>query len=272
LHAGARFFSALASGFRRAARVCEVVAAAAHSREELRAGIAREWDDFRQDREEVLRGLFDWEREVLDHALSPECRVLLAGCGTGRELLALAREGYRVTGVDPSAAAIETARRLSVGLPASPTLVHGFIEDAAVPDTFDAIVFTHRAYGLIQGRSFRIAALEKVARLLRPGGRVVVSALQGGGLSPALRRAARLGAWLASSGLAVEPGDDLYWIGGPAPAFGYEHHFTEEELSEEFTAAGLSVRQRWPGPCLSAVLAPAGAGSPTVSATAQGPV
>lgn len=40
----------------------------------------------------------------------PGSRILDLGCGTGRLTAALARQGHRVTGVDPDAAAIERAR------------------------------------------------------------------------------------------------------------------------------------------------------------------
>jgi hypothetical protein len=49
------------------------------------------------------RGLFDWEREALGHlALAPGARVLVGGAGGGRELAALAAQGFTAVGFDPS--------------------------------------------------------------------------------------------------------------------------------------------------------------------------
>jgi cyclopropane fatty-acyl-phospholipid synthase-like methyltransferase len=48
------------------------------------------------------------------------CRILVPGCGRGHEVVALARAGFAVTGVDfaPAAAAALQARLADEGLPA----------------------------------------------------------------------------------------------------------------------------------------------------------
>ena len=93
----------LARTLGQATRLVEALAAGTRSRSELRADIAREWDHYRQDPEEAIRGLFEWERAVLPLGSS------FIGCTTGRELIALADQGHWVVGVDPSGPAVATA-------------------------------------------------------------------------------------------------------------------------------------------------------------------
>ena len=54
--------------------------------------------------------LFD---QILRGNISPGTRVLDAGCGGGRNLVYLLREGYKVFGVDTSAEAVAGAQKLA---------------------------------------------------------------------------------------------------------------------------------------------------------------
>jgi SAM-dependent methyltransferase len=247
-----RVFVGIAAVCGRAARVFEALAAGTLTRQQLRAGIARDWAAFRQEPEEVYRGLFQWEEQVLGAAIGDSGDLLLIGCGTGRELVALAGRGYRVVGLDPSAPALETARRLLAARDLPGTLILGFFEDTDVPGQFDAVIFTHRAYGLIQGRQRRVGALHKAATLIRPGGRIVVSYLRGTGSHAALQAAMRVGARLAASDWRVEPGDHLYAT--RSGGFGFEHHFSRDEFESEATDAGLRRVHAIDGECPAVVL------------------
>lgn len=69
------------------------------------------------------RGLFDWEREALEHLqLAPGARVLVGGAGGGRELAALAALGFTAVGFDPSPGLVAGA---AGRLPAGASLVQG---------------------------------------------------------------------------------------------------------------------------------------------------
>ncbi len=61
--------------------------------------------------------LFD---QLLKGRISPGMRILDAGCGSGRNLVYLLREGYKVYAVDPDAAAVECVRALARAV--APTL------------------------------------------------------------------------------------------------------------------------------------------------------
>lgn len=61
-------------------------------------------------------GLMSWEREALDHPCVPRGgAALVAGCGGGRELVALRERGFRVVGFDPCEALVGDARARFAG-------------------------------------------------------------------------------------------------------------------------------------------------------------
>jgi SAM-dependent methyltransferase len=124
--------------------------------------------------------------------------VLDAGMGPGRLVAALAERGWTVHGVDVAEEMLQRARQ---NLPdAAPRFERAPIERLPYPDgRFDAVTAT----GVLEYSDLAVA-LEELARVLRPGGRAVVSypnprALyaiwKGGAFYPAVRfvkRALRL--------------------------------------------------------------------------------
>lgn len=87
----------------------------------------------------------------------PPAGVLEIGCGDGELAFALAAAGYRVTAVDPRAPRGEIFRQVR-------------FEDLEAPDAFDAVVASlslHHVHDLG-------AALDRVAALLVPGGRLIL--------------------------------------------------------------------------------------------------
>lgn len=96
-------------------------------------------------------------------------RVLDVGCGTGNAALVAANAGARVTGLDPSPRLLEVAReRLPRG-----AFVRGDGADLPFADAeFDAAV---SVFGVIFARPAERAVAE-IARVVRPGGSVAVTA------------------------------------------------------------------------------------------------
>ena len=98
--------------------------------------------------------------------------ILDAGCGEGRNAFPLAREGYRVVGLDRSRALLEAVPR-HAGL----RLVCGSYE--AMPfrnSTFDAVLLLGTALGY-SGNAADRQALREIRRVLAPGGSVVIETL-----------------------------------------------------------------------------------------------
>src|ERR1035438_5656651 len=73
--------------------------------------------------------LFD---QLLRGHIAPGMRVVDAGCGFGRNLVYLLREGYEVFGADADAQAVESVRRLAAAL--APNLPAGNFRVEAVEE------------------------------------------------------------------------------------------------------------------------------------------
>jgi SAM-dependent methyltransferase len=116
-------------------------------------------------------------------ALEPGQRVLDVGCGPGRHAHALARRGLEVVGVDISERFVALARE---GAPPGATFVRADARELAYDRAFDAVIsLCQGAFGLVgAGPGTRSGpgvdpdgvVLAGMARALRPGGRLALSA------------------------------------------------------------------------------------------------
>jgi SAM-dependent methyltransferase len=113
-------------------------------------------------------------------ALQPGSRVLDVGCGPGRHAHALAAQGIEVVGVDVSQRFIDLARD---GAPPGATFIRGDARRLGFDAEFDgAYSLCQGAFGLLAGPAAGPggpedgAVLAGMARAVRPGGGIVVSA------------------------------------------------------------------------------------------------
>jgi SAM-dependent methyltransferase len=111
--------------------------------------------------------------QILRGNIAPGMRVVDAGCGHGRNLVYLLREGYEVFGVDASAAAVtsvrEMAGELAQGLPTANFQV-GAVEAMPFADGFADVVICNSVLHFAQGDAHFEAMLSGLWRVLRPGG------------------------------------------------------------------------------------------------------
>ena len=234
--------SGAALALERAGRASMCLAAGTLRLHDLRGAIANAWAEFGRSEGMILSGLMPWERALYDRFLKPEDRILLIGCGTGRDLIALLKLGYRVEGLDVAPRAIALARRMLETEGLSADLYTGPIEAVALPASFDAFIFSWFCYCYIPQADTRIGVLRKVKACLNPGGRVLISYI------PAERplrslpiRLMRFVARLTRSDWRPELGDVIGRAAGDRHAIHYEHQFREGELENEASAAGLTV-------------------------------
>ncbi len=96
-------------------------------------------------------------------------QVLDAGCGMGRYLIVAARAGARVVGIDLSAA-VEAARDLTRDLPGVTLARADLLRTPFREGSFDHIY----SLGVIDHTPQPRAVFLELARLLKPGGRIVV--------------------------------------------------------------------------------------------------
>ncbi len=95
--------------------------------------------------------------------------ALELGCGTGRVLLPIARDGIECTGLDPSEAMLREFRRK--GLPDNLRLVQRRMQDFDLgPDRFALIFSAFRAFQHLLTVEDQLACLAAVRRHLAPGG------------------------------------------------------------------------------------------------------
>jgi len=117
------------------------------------------------------------ERRVLTPVRRRVCahvsgRTLEVGVGTGANLPHYAHQASSITAVDVSAAMLAIARRRADALDARVTFVRAPAEQLGLPDaSFDSVICTFTLCAVDDER----ASLREMARVLAPGGRLVLA-------------------------------------------------------------------------------------------------
>jgi SAM-dependent methyltransferase len=190
----------------RVARATSYLAAGTRRMADLQADLRRSWDRFYTDHPSHDSTLLRWEAEIVDTFVRPGFDVLLVGCGSGRDLVPLVEHGCRVTGIDPSEAAITIAQRLLQMRGRSALLLTGFFEDLSIAGRFETVIFSYYAYASIPMSGRRRAALAKASALLKSDGHVIVSHAAGGTRPGAvLGQLGRIAGALSRSDWRIEP-------------------------------------------------------------------
>lgn len=114
--------------------------------------------------------LFD---QILRGRIPPGAKILDAGCGFGRNLVYLFREGYEVFGVDSDPQAIESVRQLAAAL--APSLPAGNfraerIEEMSFPDAFADFAISSAVLHFARDDDHFNGMLRSTWRVLKPGG------------------------------------------------------------------------------------------------------
>ncbi len=189
---------------------------------------------------------YDAALRYIGGQLDPSVRpgLLDAGCGIGDYALRLARQGFSVTGIDFSEAALENARAYLAQDPDGErvTLRRESLLDLSFEDgAFDAIL----CWGVLMHIPDVGAATSELARTLRPGGRLAISETNMRSIEAvSLRRLRRLtgrGARTVKTEAGVE-----HWADGSAGDL-----MTRESdigwLVRRFDHLGLDLRSRCAG-------------------------
>jgi tellurite methyltransferase len=105
--------------------------------------------------------------------ISPGMRILDAGCGSGRNLVYLLREGYEVYAADSDAQAVDTVRSLArmfaPALPASNFRVEP-VEDMSFDNDCAEVVVSNTVLHLARDDAHFESMLLGSWRVLKPGG------------------------------------------------------------------------------------------------------
>jgi SAM-dependent methyltransferase len=215
------------------------VAAGLMRRDDLQASSREEWRHFNSSDDDVDEGLTADERGFYTRFLRPGARVLLVGCGSGRDLLSLSALGFDVLGIDQSLEPVLDARRHLArrGLPGWAEA--GDVATAHLTGQFDAVIFSSGAYSLLLGSRAREATLGRLRSHLLPEGCVLFTYFP-------LRRQSRMARWLTRTTGALcgadwrlERGDIFSRHTPGSHVLKYHHAFGPGEFARECRAAGF---------------------------------
>jgi SAM-dependent methyltransferase len=170
--------------------------------------------------------------------LTPGQRVLDVGCGPGRHAHALARRGVAVHGVDISRTFVALAAEAA---PPGATFERADARRLAFDGAFDAAIsLCQGAFGLLTAPGEDAAVLTGIARALRPGGRLALSAF-----NAYFQIRYGEGDFDADTGINRERTEVRDEAGRVAAVDLWTHCFTPTELRALVGAAGLHVDDIW---------------------------
>lgn len=228
----------------RAATVALYAAAGTARLEDLHRDIQREWQDAAALELDlwVQTGLMGWEQDFYPRFLRLGDRILVVGCGSGRDLVALLNLGYRAEGLDVGPECIARARQVLDQRGLVAPLYTDAIETVELAGSFDVFIFSWFCYSYIPQSERRIRMLQRVKDHLNPGGRILIS-YQFVPIPPHHLpiRLAQCVARLTGSDWRPEYGDMLQPSWRERRFAHYEHFFQQGELEAEAQAAGLRV-------------------------------
>jgi ubiquinone/menaquinone biosynthesis C-methylase UbiE len=139
---------------------------------------AREVEAYAQMRDEV--GLDSVEEELLGLCFARASRLLDLGCGAGREAFGAARRGHAVVAVDIVHAMLASGRRAAERAAIPVEWLRA--EASALPfasRSFDGALLVCQLLEHFHGRAHRVQILREAARVVRPGGHLVLSVHNG---------------------------------------------------------------------------------------------
>ena len=186
------------------------------------------------------QGLWPWEREAIQRHFAGRNNILVAGAGGGREVIALARLGYEVTGFDFSPPLVSAARRHIEQTGCKARMLAA--PPSAVPElsaVYDALLIGRGFYHHMPGKANRVAFLAACNKALKPEAAVILADFH---TRPADAKGPRR-TWsiakfirrLSNNKEPVELGDAL--------GCDFHHLFTREEIADEFAAAGFRLEE-----------------------------
>ncbi len=152
--------------------------------------------------------LFD---QILRGRVAPGMRVVDAGCGSGRNLVYLLREGYEVFGLDADPRAVEEVRRLAASLaPALPpeNFRAEAIENTSFPDAFADVAISSAVLHFARDDDQFRAMLLGTWGILRPGGLLFCRLASSIGIENEVRR-------IAGRRFLLPDGSERYLVDAP---------------------------------------------------------
>jgi SAM-dependent methyltransferase len=210
-------------------------------REDFRAASRLLWRNYGTLTEDIDGGLEVWERRMYEAVLKPSDRILLVGCGAGRDLLALREMVYEVTGLDPTPELVDQARRNLARRGVTATVREGFIETSDLGQSYDVVVLAGNCYSFLLTAADRISTLARIKAHLSPEGRVIITYTGAARRPPLAIQVTGITSRVAAADWRPEPGDAFTRDPVTHRLLRYEHMFVAGEVARECAEAGLRV-------------------------------
>ena len=198
---------------------------------------------------ERLEGADGEVQQVLALAGVSQGAVLDLCCGPGRHAVALARRGFRVSGVDRSDALLARARAHAVDCAVDVEFVQKDMRVFVRPTGFDLVVNLFTSFGYFDDDADQLLVLRNAFESLQPGGTFVIDVMGKEVLARVLQPT--LSARVADGTLVVTRGEIVRewtrvrneWIAikdGTARTFRFEHWvYSGRELRQMLEAVGF---------------------------------
>lgn len=201
-----------------------------------------EWHDRVAD-----KGLHKEEQRLVDRHFSRKGKVLVIGCGGGRETLALCDQGFEVAGIDIQPQMIERARKNAEERKKAVTFLS---MDACRLDftgeSFDYVLMFGSILTNIPFRKNRLASLREVRRILKPGGILMLNTPSRNSRLKYRAYFAVVNAWRRwkkkwLGWTSLEEGDrfGIHVSGARSRGWAYFHMYALDELLNDLKEAGL---------------------------------
>lgn len=202
--------------------------------------IAEDYDEYF-----AYNRLFEFDEQVLLRHFKKKGLVADLGCGTGRALVPLARQGFSGLAIDLSEHMLRVVRRKAdeEDLPIECVRANLVELDSLAEAGCDYAICLFSTLGMVRGRDNRRRILEHACRLLRPGGLFVVhvhnfwySLFDPGGPGWVFGNL-----WQAAVKRDIDRGDKCFRYCGVPDMF--LHLYTRGELAGELRRAGLRIKE-----------------------------
>lgn len=182
------------------------------------------------------KGLYDWEKYIVEKHFAGLKTVMLIAAGGGREVLGLSRIGYKVDAYECNPVLVEYGNRLLRKNKIDGTINH-LPRNKVPPETakYDAVIIGWGAYSHIKGGASRVRFLKELYPFMHPGSRLMISFIWVKERNRRDRMIQRLSGFIGffAGNKRSEQGDKLI------P--NYLHYFCEEEIRAELGRAGYRV-------------------------------
>lgn len=190
--------------------------------------------------------LESWEVDVCNRYGLSSGRMLVLGCGWGREAIMLAERQVQVVGLDLHPGVLSIGSRVAAERKVPARFMRGdFLAPPCKPGSFECILLSGTMYSAIPGRETRQEWLNRVRGLCKPNGLIILSFQID---TRADGRLDKLTGRLRAA-LVTLPGTNPSYQKGDVCQGGHFFHLfhDETELKAEFDGAGAHVKElNWP--------------------------